>query len=475
MALNIHPDARVERFEEPFVFETLHHGRPETIPYLEVAYECWGNPNHPAVLVCHALSGNTHCCDPQAPNDSKQAWWNAMVGSGKAIDTQRFFVICINMLGSCGGTSGPASSDPSHGKPYGLHFPIVTVGDMVHSQRMLLDRLGVRRLHGVIGGSMGGFQALQWITQYPDFVERAIVIASSAYSSQFQIMSNRAQINAIQMDPRYRWGRYEAGKEPLAGLTIARQIGFTTFISPQMMEHKFAKSHASQREPFADTAFHLQKLHEAENYLRNVSHRFTQDFDPNSMIYLLQTWNHFDMAVRYGSLAQALSKANAALLVVAATGDNLFPPFLAQDIVEAMHANKQPVRHELIDEIYGHDYFLLSNTIRTKIAPIVSDFMNSEAKLQAVAHAAVTQDAVAQNTVVQNVAAQDAGLQDLGAPPRVFGGKASGAHSKLTVQHSASSSDLHPGDVSHSRENPGSPSKREAAKKSDAPPLRAQA
>jgi len=285
-------------------------------------------------------------------------------------------VVCINMLGGCGGTSGPASINPETGEPYGLHFPIVTMQDIVLSQRLMLEHLGVRRLHAVIGGSMGGFQALGWALFYPEWVERCVIVASSAYSNQFQIMTNRAQIDAIQMDANYNNGSYKTGAEPLAGLTIAREIGFTTFISPQMMEKKFLKVHASQREPYADGDFHLQRFHEAENYLRRVSIPFGRDFDANSMIYLLQTWNHFDLAVRSGSLAQAMALIQAKSLIIAATGDNLFPPYLSEDIIKALEVNQKAYRYELVEEEYGHDFFLLPDVIQAKLAPSIRSFLD---------------------------------------------------------------------------------------------------
>jgi homoserine O-acetyltransferase len=376
MPLNKHAQTIVRRFEEPFVFETPYQGKVETVPVLEVGYETWGNPRHPCILVTHALSGNSHCTDLEYPDDDNRSWWSAMVGPGKPIDTNRFYVICINMLGGCGGTSGPASLNPDTGEPYGLHFPIVTITDIVHSQRKLLDALGIKRLHAVIGGSMGGFQAIVWPIEYPEFVERSIIVASSAYSNQFMIMTNRVQIDAIQRDHNYRDGRYYKGPFPDAGVAIARMIGFTTFISPIMMEKKFAKYHLSAREPYIDGHFHQQYLHEAENYLRHVADPFARDFDANSMIYLLQTWSHFDLAVKYGSLAKAFEGIRARMMVISATGDNLFPVYLSEDIVKAMQVNGKPVWHECIEEEYGHDFFLIPAIIQAKIAQPLREFLD---------------------------------------------------------------------------------------------------
>ncbi len=376
MPFNKHPHAIVRNFEEPFVFETPYQGKVESIPVLDVGYEAWGNPKHPCILVMHALSGNTHCTDLEYPEDDNRSWWSAMVGPGKPVDTNRYYVICINMLGGCGGTSGPASTNPDSGEPYGLHFPVVTINDMVRSQRKLLDTLGVKRLHAVIGGSMGGFQALVWPIEYPDFVERSILVASSAYSNQFMIMTNRVQIDAIQRDQNYNEGRYYRGPSPDAGVSIARMIGFTTFISSVMMEKKFFKYHRSMRQPFIDGQFHQQYMHEAENYLRHVADPFTKDFDANSMIYLLQTWSHFDLAVKYGSLAAAMEPIRARMMVISATGDNLFPSYLSEDIVKAMQVNGKPVWHELIEEEYGHDFFLIPEIIQAKIAPPLRDFLD---------------------------------------------------------------------------------------------------
>jgi homoserine O-acetyltransferase/O-succinyltransferase len=375
MALNKHPNAKVYVHSKPFEFETPYLGKPEFIPVLEVAYESWGDPRHPAVLVCHALSGNTHATDLEFPDDPKRSWWCAMVGPGRAIDTNRYHVLCVNMLGGCGGSSGPASINPDTGEPYGLHFPIVTIGDMVRSQKLLFDHLGIRRLHAVIGGSMGGYQALVWAQLYPDMVENCICLGSGAYSNQFQIMTNRAQIDAIQLDANFDGGRYKPGHEPVNGLTIAREIGFCTFISPIMMEKKFAKYHASPREPFADASFHMQRLHDGEEYLRHQAWPFGRDFDANSMIYLLQTWNHFDLAVKAGSLAKAFEPVQARIMVIAATGDNLFPPYLSEQIARALQANEKHVRHELIEDDYGHDFFLIPEIIHEKVEPLLKDFL----------------------------------------------------------------------------------------------------
>ena len=375
MGLNKHPQAKVHVVHEPFQFETPYMGKPEIIPILEIGYEDWGDPKNPAILVCHALSGNTHATDLDFPNDPKKSWWQMMVGPGRPIDTDRYYVLCINMLGGCSGTSGPASINPDTGETYGLHFPVVTIDDMVRVQKILLDHLGVKTLRAVAGGSMGGYQALVWSVLYPDMVEKAIIIASGAYSNQWQIMTNRTQIDAIQLDAKYDQGRYKLGHEPLNGLTIAREIGFCTFISPIQMEKKFAKYHNSPREPYTDADFHLQRLHDAENYLRHVAWPFGRDFDANSMIYLLQTWNHFDLAVKYGSLAQAMSAVRARMLVMAATGDNLFPPYLAADIVKALQVNDKTVRYELVEDDYGHDFFLIPELIRTKVAPSLVDFL----------------------------------------------------------------------------------------------------
>ena len=375
MALNKHPQCKVYVDGQPFRFLTPHMGQPEAIPVLEIGYEDWGDPGNPAILVCNALSQNSHVTDLQHPRDPKKSWWNTMVGPGRPIDTDRYYVICASMLGGCGGTSGPASINPDTGKTYGLNFPVVCVDDMVRSQRILLEHLGVTGLHGVIGGSMGGYQALVWAILYPDFVESSIVVASGGCSNQWQIMTNRAQIDAIQLDANYNGGRYVAGKEPVAGLAIAREIGFCTFISPTMMEKKFAKYHNSPREPFTDADFHMQRLHDGENYLRNQAWPFGKDFDANSMLYLLQTWNHFDLAVQYGSLAKAMEPIRCKIMVIAATGDNLFPPYLSEDIVKALQVNNVRVRYELIEDDYGHDFFLIPGIIEEKIAAPLVDFL----------------------------------------------------------------------------------------------------
>ena len=351
-------------------------GKEDSIPLLEVGYEEWGDPSNPAILVCCALSQNTHATNLLDQDDFKDGWWTAMVGPGRAIDTDKFYVICINMLGGCGGTSGPASINPDTGSPYALQFPIVTVADMVHSQKLLLDSLGIKSLYAVIGGSMGGFQALEWGILYPDFVERIIPVATSGYSNQFMILTNRVQIDAIQSDGNYCEGNYHGGAPPANGVAVARMVGFTTFISPVMMERKFRKYHKSEREPFTDAYFHQQMFHEAENYLHTVAYPFSTDFDANSMVYLLQTWSHFDLAVKYGSLAKALAPVKAKMMVIAANGDNLFPPNLSNDLVEAARVNNISVEYELIDEDYGHDFFLIPEIIFDKLSAPVTKFLS---------------------------------------------------------------------------------------------------
>jgi len=252
----------------------------------------------------------------------------------------------------------------------------VTVGDMVHSQKILLDHLGVKRLHAVVGGSLGGYQALSWSILYPDFVDNCISLGSGPYSNQFQIMTNRAQIDAVQLDANYASGRYKPGHEPVNGLTIAREIGFCTFISPLMMEKKFSKYYASPRAPYTDASFHMQRLHDGEEYLRHQAWPFGRDFDANSMIYLLQTWNHFDLAVKAGSLAKAFEPVQARTLVIAATGDNLFPPYLSDHIAAALRATGKQVQYELIEDDYGHDFFLIPEIISAKVAPPLRAFLS---------------------------------------------------------------------------------------------------
>lgn len=377
MPLNIHPETKVHVIRKPFVFDTPYKGRDESIPQLEIGYEAWGDPANPAILICHALSGNCHATDLTDPDDSNKSWWGALVGPGRVIDTNRYYVICVNMLGGCGGSSGPATINPDTGQTYGLNFPMVTIHDMVRSQRMMMDELGVKRLHAVVGGSTGGFQALVWGILYPDFVERVVPVATTAYSNQFMIATNRVQIDAIQMDANYNYGNYTPEKIPDVGMSIARMVGFTTFISPVMMERKFAKSHQSLREPFRDGYFKEQMFHEAERYLRRQSEDFPYNFDANSMVYLLQTWNHFDLARKYGNLAKAMETARTPMMLIAATGDNLFPPYLSEDIVKAMNVHGHPVQFELIDDDYGHDFFLIPEIIEEKIAAPLAKFMES--------------------------------------------------------------------------------------------------
>ncbi|MDD1716580.1 MAG: homoserine O-acetyltransferase [Methanolinea sp.] len=333
----------------------------ETLPSLSIAYETYGFLNREAsnaVLLCHALSGDAHAAGYHE-GEKRAGWWDAVVGPGKAFDTDRYFVICSNVIGGCTGSTGPSSVNPDTGNPYGTSFPVITIQDMVNAQKLLIDHLGIRRLYAVAGGSMGGMQALQWTVSYPDMVKKAIVIASTGYSTPQQIAFNEVGRRAIISDPEWNGGNYYGRKSydssgPDQGLALARMIGHITYLSNESMHEKFGRSLQGKDRKGYDFSTDFA----VESYLHHQGDTFTRRFDANSYLYITKAIDYFDLTTD-GSLSKGLAGIQASFLVISVSSDWLYPPYQSQEIVSALSANDSDVRYCEIRSNYGHDAFLL--------------------------------------------------------------------------------------------------------------------
>jgi homoserine O-acetyltransferase len=366
---------------QPFAFES-----GQVLPEFTLRYETYGRLNQArdnAVVICHALSGDHHCAGIHALTDPKPGWWNNFIGPAKAVDTNRFFVLCANVLGGCQGSSGPLSIDPATGRPFGLTFPFVTVRDMVRAQKLLCDHLSLTSLYAVIGGSMGGMQVLQWGIEYPGFVRRLIPLATTARESAQAIAFNEVGRQAIMQDTEWHHGEYAKGGGPHVGLAIARMMAHITYVSDKSMDLKFgrrktgsaastaiappsppkasADGAAAANPAGTSAAYTFDVQFEVESYLRHQGESFINRFDANSYLYITRAIDHFDLGAAYGSLEKAFAPVEAETLCVAFTSDWLFPPAQNREIVLALlRAGKRASFAELATNL-GHDSFLLES------------------------------------------------------------------------------------------------------------------
>jgi len=340
---------------------------------IDVAYETYGKLNDTgdnAILICHALSGNAHVASINSPDESKPGWWDVMVGLGKGIDTDKYFVICSNFLGGCSGTTGPSSINPESGKPYGLEFPIITIADMVKVQKLLLDKLGIKELLAVIGGSIGGMQVLQWSIAYPDFVKAAIPIATTSHLGAQSIAFDAVGRNAILADSKFTDGHYTNGNGPDRGLAIARMIGHITYLSEQGMREKFGRELRNSHSYNYD----FNSEFSVETYLDHQGQSFVGRFDANSYLYITKAADYFDLGKDYGSLKSAFANTGCRFLVISFSSDWLFTPAQSRDVVDALVANNKDVSYCDISSPYGHDAFLLEPEI---LGSFISDFIEA--------------------------------------------------------------------------------------------------
>ena len=364
-----------------------------TLAPIRLAYETYGTlapARDNAILVCHALSGDAHAAGWSAEADAPSAvdgigadergvrprgglgWWDGLIGPGKAFDTDRYFVICSNILGSCRGSTGPSSPDPTTGRPYGADFPVITVGDMVRAQARLLDHLGIATLLAVAGGSLGGMQALEWAVAYPDRVRACIPIASTARLGAQGVAWNAIARNAIMADSDWQGGHYyEGGRAPEAGIGVARMVGHVTYLSAGAMAEKFGRGLQARD----DYSYSLDGADFAvESYLRHQAATFAARFDANSYLYLSRALTYFDLARAWGGgdLARALARVRAATLLISFSSDWLYPPDDSRAIADALRANGKAVAWHNLDVAYGHDSFLLEEG---RQAPLIGAFL----------------------------------------------------------------------------------------------------
>ncbi|MCS7259159.1 MAG: homoserine O-acetyltransferase [Anaerolineae bacterium] len=345
----------------------------EKLGPITLAYETYGRLNRDrsnAILILHALSGDAHAAGYHSPEDTKPGWWDDCIGPGKAFDTRRYFVVCSNVIGGCQGSTGPSSINPATGRPYGLSFPVITIGDMVRAQRYLIDHLGIEKLLAVAGGSMGGMQALQWAVSYPERVRAVIALATTARHSPMLIAFSEVGRQAIYADPNWNHGDYYDGPRPNAGLALARMIGHITYLSEESMHQKFGRR-LQNRERYG---FEFDTEFAVEGYLKHKGTQFTNRFDANSYLYITKALDYFDLANGYGSLANAFAKsAHLMYLVVSFTSDWLYPPYHSKEIVSALNAVGADVTYCNLKSTWGHDAFLLEVGTMTKL---IADFLD---------------------------------------------------------------------------------------------------
>ena len=343
---------------------------------ITIAYETWGKlsaKRDNAVLVAHAFSGDSHAAGfyPDEPNDAKPGWWDSMVGPGKGLDTDKYFVICANILGSCMGTTGPSSINPETGAPYGLDFPMMTVGDIIESQKILLDYLGISSLHTVIGGSVGGMQVLEWCVRYPEMVRSAIPIATTMRHSALAIAFNEVARQAIMVDPKWNRGNYYDSERPDLGLSVARMIGHVTYLSDEAMRRKFGRKLQNK----ANFSYGFDVDFMVESYLRYQGSQFVKRFDANSVLYITKAADYFDLVNREppAKSIQDIRGLPIKFLVISYTSDWLYPTYQAKELIQALKRADLDVSFCEIEADCGHDAFLIPDK---RLGTLIGGFLD---------------------------------------------------------------------------------------------------
>ena len=349
----------------------------ESLSPFTIAYETYGTLNDErsnAILVCHALTGDQYAASTH-PITGKPGWWETMIGQGKPIDTDKYFIICPNVIGGCMGSTGPASINPATGLSYGLDFPVITIGDMVRAQRHLIDHLGIEQLLCVIGGSMGGMQALEWAANHGDRVFACIPIATAARHSSQNIAFHEVGRQAVMADPDWHGGRYiEEEKSPRKGLAVARMAAHITYLSDEVLHQKFGRN-LQEREAIT---FGFDADFQVESYLRHQGFRFVDRFDANSYLYITRAMDYFDLFSEHdGILANAFKNTKTRFCVISFTSDWLFPTRESRQIVHALTANAANVSFVEIETDRGHDAFLLDEP---ELFATINGFLNAAAK-----------------------------------------------------------------------------------------------
>ncbi len=347
-----------------------------TLAPFTVAYETYGKLSarrDNAILVTHALSGDAHVAGRHSANDRRPGWWDMMIGPGKGLDTDKYFVISSNVIGGCSGSTGPASENPATGRPYGTDFPIITIADMVNAQAMLLDHLGIEKLLAAVGGSMGGMQVLEWAVSHPERVHLCVPLATAARQPTQAIAFNEVGRQAIMADPDWHGGHYYGGKSPAKGLSVARMVGHITYLSDEAMQEKFGR----RLRDIHEYSFTFSADFEVESYLRHQGLSFTNRFDANTYLYITRALDYFDLTRRHGTLVQAFRDVTARFLVLGFSSDWLHPPYQLKEIVSALRATHKHVSYYEVESHYGHDAFLLE---REKMEGIIGAFLSSGAR-----------------------------------------------------------------------------------------------
>lgn len=334
---------------------------------ITLAYETYGTLNADksnAVLITHALSGDAHAAGYHSESDAKPGWWDNMIGPGKGFDTTKYFIICSNVLGGCQGSTGPGSTNPETGKPYGIDFPVITINDMVRAQRFLVEHLGIAKLLCVAGGSMGGMQTLAWMTRFPEMVASSIVIASTPVLSAMGIAFDSVGRHAIQADPAFKDGAYyDSDEQPDEGLAIARMLAHITYLSDQSMGKKFGRALRFTSE----YSYDFNSEFSVETYLDYQGEQFVNRFDANSYLYITKAINYFDLGAQFGSLDNAMKLVQGKTMVLSYSSDWLYPPYQSQQVVDALTRQKKDVTYCNIQSDYGHDAFLLEVDVMKKL------------------------------------------------------------------------------------------------------------
>jgi len=338
---------------------------------IDIAYETYGNLNEKrdnVILIAHHLTADAHVAGKHTVDNESSGWWDTLIGPNKVIDTNQYYVICINVLGSCYGTTGPASINPETGREYGTDFPVITIGDMVRLQKAFLKELEINELYAVIGGSMGGMQALKWAVEYPEFVQKVVPIGTPGRLKAQSIAYNQIGIEAIKNDPAWQNGHYyNTGSQPKKGMALARKIGMITFRSPQSFQERFGREELDSKEFYT-----LDNQFEINNYLDYHGDKFIDRFDANSFIYLTKAMDLYDLGRGYESFNAALNRIKAEVLIITISSDQLFPPEETLEVVEGLNEVGGNVEYQVINSDFGHDAFLVEFD---KLKPLIGKFL----------------------------------------------------------------------------------------------------
>jgi homoserine O-acetyltransferase len=362
---------------QKFSFDELILQSGKKLENIDIAYETYGTLNSDksnAILIEHAFSGDAHAAGYHTKDDKKAGWWNNMIGSEKAFDTDKYFVICSNILGGCAGSTGPSSINPKTGKEYALNFPVLTITDMINAQKELINHLGITKLLSVAGGSMGGMQVLQWLISYPESIKSAISIAATMRHSPQQIAFSEVARQAIMADPNWNKGNYYGKQSPQMGLSIARMIGHITYMSDKSMEEKFSRNLKKK-----EYSFEVSSEFEVEGYLKYQGDSFVKRFDANSYLYITKAMDYFDISGK--NFINSISKyKDIKSLMIAFESDWLYPPYQSQEIARQLKLKGCDATYCDIKSTYGHDAFLLEIDDETRL---IKPFLNTVYKKKA--------------------------------------------------------------------------------------------